>query len=103
MEAYYNCLHCKNKRVRIMTTDGKRHEGVIVDVDQNNVYLKTKGNGKMKTSAFYPGAQGIIMGVLRLWQRNPYTQPVYFAGHCADLIRAQIKKWAPGKQERPLF
>lgn len=61
MEAYYNCLHCKNKRVRILTTDGKRHEGVIVDVDQNNVYLKTKGNGKMKTSAFYPGARGIIM------------------------------------------
>ncbi|KUP23427.1 hypothetical protein [Paenibacillus sp. DMB5] len=55
MEAYYNCLHCKNKRVRILTTDGKKHEGIIVDVDQNNVYLKTKGNGRMKTSAFYPG------------------------------------------------
>lgn len=62
MEAYYNCLHCKNKRVRIMTTDGKRHEGVIVDVDQNNVYLKTKGNGKMKTSAFYPGGAGNYYG-----------------------------------------
>ncbi|WP_342435975.1 hypothetical protein NSS79_20885 [Paenibacillus sp. FSL L8-0436] len=55
MEAYYNCLQCKNKRVRILTTDGKQHEGIIVDVDRNNVYLKTKGNGKMKTSAFYPG------------------------------------------------
>ena len=55
MEAYYNCLHCKDKRVRILTTDGKRHEGIIVDVDRNNVYLKTKGNGRMKTSGFYPG------------------------------------------------
>ncbi|NOU77958.1 hypothetical protein GC101_03590 [Paenibacillus sp. LMG 31459] len=62
MEAYYNCLHCKNKRVRIMTNDGKRHEGIIVDVDQNNVYLKTKGNGKMKTSAFYPGGSGNYYG-----------------------------------------
>ncbi|NQX46146.1 hypothetical protein HQN87_12475 [Paenibacillus tritici] len=62
MEAYYNCLHCKDKRVRIMTKDGKRHEGIIVDVDQNNVYLKTKGNGRMKTSAFYPGGAGSYYG-----------------------------------------
>ncbi|WP_151735156.1 hypothetical protein [Paenibacillus tengchongensis] len=55
MEAYYNCLHCKNKRVRILTHDGKRYEGVIVDVDNQNVYLRTKGNGKVRTSAFYPG------------------------------------------------
>ncbi|MFD2412799.1 hypothetical protein [Paenibacillus rhizoplanae] len=62
MEAYYNCLHCKEKRVRILTTDGKRHEGIIVDVDRNNVYLKTKGNGKMQTSAFYPGGAGNYYG-----------------------------------------
>ncbi|MHA6529286.1 hypothetical protein [Paenibacillus sp. BAC0078] len=54
MEAYYNCLKCKNKRVRILTTDGKRHEGVIVDVDRNNVYLRTKGNGRVTTSGYNP-------------------------------------------------
>lgn len=54
MEAYYNCLRCKNKKVRIMTVDGKHYEGVIVDVDRRNVYLKTEGSGKMMTSAFYP-------------------------------------------------
>ncbi|WP_379126880.1 hypothetical protein [Paenibacillus sp. sgz500958] len=55
MEAYYNCLRCKNKKVRIMTVDGRQYEGVIVDVDQNNVYLRTGSKGNVKTSAFYPG------------------------------------------------
>lgn len=41
MEAYYNCLRCKNRRVRILTTDGRQHEGVITDVDRYNVYLRT--------------------------------------------------------------
>lgn len=54
MEAYYNCLHCKNKRVRILTRDGNRYEGVVVDVDTNNVYLRVKNRDKAKTSAFYP-------------------------------------------------
>ncbi|MFD2878786.1 hypothetical protein ACFTAO_27035 [Paenibacillus rhizoplanae] len=63
MEAYYNCLHCKEKRVRILTTDGKRHEGIIVDVDRNNVYLKNKRQWKkMQTSAFYPGGAGNYYG-----------------------------------------
>ncbi|MFE4709740.1 hypothetical protein ACFRAM_02595 [Paenibacillus sp. NPDC056722] len=54
MEAYHNCLRCMNRRVRIMTVDGQRHEGVIVNVDRNNVYLKRDGGPeRVKTSAFF--------------------------------------------------
>ncbi|MNZ58973.1 hypothetical protein D3C78_769960 [compost metagenome] len=52
MEAYYNCLRCKDRRVRILTRDGRQHEGVITDVDRYNVYLRTD-NGSVHTSAFY--------------------------------------------------
>ena len=52
-EAYYNCLRCKNRRVRLLTTDGKQYVGTIVDVDYNNVYLRPD-RGVVKTSAFYP-------------------------------------------------
>lgn len=55
MDAYYNCLGCMNRRVRILTMDGQQHEGTIVKVDHNNVYLKTESNGRVQTSAFYPG------------------------------------------------
>lgn len=58
MEAYYNCLQCMNRRVRILTRDGKQHEGVIVNVDRHNVYLKTDDRGTVKTSAFYPYGYG---------------------------------------------
>ncbi|MCL6602891.1 MAG: hypothetical protein K6T94_08465 [Paenibacillus sp.] len=54
MEAYYNCLHCKNKKVRILTVDGQQHVGVIMDVDRNNVYLKPERSGRVQTSGFYP-------------------------------------------------
>lgn len=53
MEAYYNCLRCKNKKVRILTLDRKQYEGTIVDVDANNVYLRPEG-GLVTTSAFFP-------------------------------------------------
>ncbi|MNO82766.1 hypothetical protein D3C76_740500 [compost metagenome] len=52
MEAYYNCLRCKNKRVRILTRDGRQYVGVITDVDRNNVYLRSD-NGSVHTSAFW--------------------------------------------------
>ncbi|OMD40362.1 hypothetical protein [Paenibacillus odorifer] len=52
MEAYYNCLRCKDRRVRILTRDGRQHEGVITDVDRYNVYLRTD-NGSVHTSAFW--------------------------------------------------
>jgi hypothetical protein len=54
MEAYYNCLHCMNKRVRILTRDGQQHEGVITNVDRQNVYLQTSPRGGAHTSAFFP-------------------------------------------------
>lgn len=54
-EAYYNCLRCKNKRVRILTKDGCQYTGTIVDVDYNNVYLRPDTRDKAQTSAFYPG------------------------------------------------
>ncbi|WP_055106266.1 LSm family protein [Paenibacillus ihumii] len=58
VEAYYNCLRCKNKRVRILTRDGRQYSGTIVDVDYNNVYLRPDPRGVVKTSAFYPGFYG---------------------------------------------
>jgi hypothetical protein len=63
VEAYYNCLRCKDRRVRILTNDGRRHEGVITDVDRNNVYLRTDRNDSVHTSAFYGnpyGAENIL-------------------------------------------
>ncbi|MBP1907295.1 small nuclear ribonucleoprotein (snRNP)-like protein [Paenibacillus turicensis] len=54
MEAYYTCCRYKNKKVRLMTIHGQQYEGVITDVDRNNVYLKTAGNRNVKTSGLYP-------------------------------------------------
>lgn len=65
MEAYYNCLRCKNKKVRIMTIDGKQYTGTIVDVDQQNVYLRTEQK-EASTSAFYPYGYGYYNPVLTL-------------------------------------
>ncbi|MDT3424827.1 hypothetical protein J2Z22_000339 [Paenibacillus forsythiae] len=53
MEAYYNCLRCKGRKVRILTRDGKEYRGMIKDVDRNNVYLMPE-SGSVRTSAFYP-------------------------------------------------
>jgi hypothetical protein len=47
-ERYYTCHSCLNRRVKVHTVYGGVHEGVIVSVDQNNVYRKPdsalKGN-----------------------------------------------------------
>ncbi|WP_152392414.1 hypothetical protein [Paenibacillus guangzhouensis] len=51
MEAYYGCVRCMNRRVRLYTSDGRSHEGTIVKVDRNNVYLKQEGKGA-RTSGF---------------------------------------------------
>jgi len=51
MEAYHGCVRCMNRRVRLFTSDGKWHEGTIVNVDRNNVYLKQDGKG-VRTSGF---------------------------------------------------
>lgn len=52
MDAYYNCLNCMNKKVRILTVDGKQYEGTIMDVDRNNVYLKKNGTDVYKRLPF---------------------------------------------------
>lgn len=39
-----------------MTIHGQQYEGVITDVDRNNVYLRTAGNRNVKTSGFYPNS-----------------------------------------------
>ncbi|MGG0822803.1 hypothetical protein ABE099_07970 [Paenibacillus turicensis] len=54
MEAYYTCCRYKNRKVRLFTSQGQRYEGVIMDVDRNNVYLKPIGRGEVKSSGFYP-------------------------------------------------
>ncbi|GIP46692.1 hypothetical protein D3C76_29040 [compost metagenome] len=54
VEAYYNCLHCMNKKVRILTRDGGVYEGTVVKVDRDNVYLKRSAKGRAQTSAFIP-------------------------------------------------
>nr|WP_202128568.1 hypothetical protein [Paenibacillus dendrobii] len=60
-------MHCMNRRVRILTRDGKIHEGKIVRVDQNNVYLDTGGrDGSVRTSAFRPYGFGYGNSVLTL-------------------------------------
>ncbi|MEF2967137.1 hypothetical protein V3851_14965 [Paenibacillus sp. M1] len=57
MEAYYNCLRLKNKKVRILTHDRKHITGTIVDVDPQYVYLRPERGGA-RVSAFYPYGGG---------------------------------------------
>jgi small nuclear ribonucleoprotein (snRNP)-like protein len=72
-EVYHACNSCLNRKVSIHTIYGQRHEGVIVNVDEQNVYLDTSGttsygeaaisNKKAKTSAFglgFGGRQAIL-------------------------------------------
>jgi hypothetical protein len=66
VDAYYNCLRCKNKKVRILTIHGQQYEGVITDVDANNVYLRTERKGPMKTSGFSPYGYGYGNEILTL-------------------------------------
>lgn len=68
MEAYYNCLSCMNRRVRILTTNGYTHEGVVTGVDSQNVYLRTDSpRNEVHTSAFYyPGNQILTLSLFTL-------------------------------------
>jgi small nuclear ribonucleoprotein (snRNP)-like protein len=60
-EIYQTCNSCINRKVSLHTVYGECHEGVIVGVDEQNVYLDTSGttsygeatisNKKTKTSA----------------------------------------------------
>jgi len=67
MEAYYNCLRCKNRRVRILTVDRQHYVGTIVDVDYNNVYLRVDNDRQVTTSAFYSGTSGADIITLSLF------------------------------------
>ncbi|MEX2462486.1 MAG: hypothetical protein WD469_14505 [Paenibacillaceae bacterium] len=40
-EQYHVCNRCLNRRVSLQTVSGIVHEGVIVKVDERNVYLDT--------------------------------------------------------------
>ncbi|MGG3307794.1 MULTISPECIES: hypothetical protein [Paenibacillus] len=44
MDAYHNCMRCMNQRVRIWTRDGCIHEGRILRVDRDNVFLETRNS-----------------------------------------------------------
>ncbi|MGG4049068.1 hypothetical protein [Paenibacillus favisporus] len=55
MDAYYSCTRFMSQRVRIITRDGYVHEGRIVKVDRDHVYLETdRRGGPVTTSAFQP-------------------------------------------------
>ncbi|MGN7357247.1 hypothetical protein ACTHPF_07740 [Paenibacillus sp. SAF-054] len=59
MDVYHNCMQCMNRKVRILTSDGKIHEGKIVKVDRNHVYLEQeRRGGQVTTSAFGPYGYG---------------------------------------------
>jgi small nuclear ribonucleoprotein (snRNP)-like protein len=72
-ERYHTCLGCVNRRVSVQTIGGATYEGVIVRVDQQNVYLDTSGinayseavisskSKKLKTSAFGFGGRTTIL------------------------------------------
>jgi small nuclear ribonucleoprotein (snRNP)-like protein len=67
-EIYQTCNSCLKRKVSIHTVYGQRHEGVIVNVDEQNVYLDTSGttshrqvtrsNKKAKTSALRGKGRG---------------------------------------------
>lgn len=68
VEAYYSCMSCMNRRVRILTVHGHTHEGVITGVDSQNVYLRTDSpRNQVHTSAFfYPGNQILTLSLFTL-------------------------------------
>ncbi len=56
-----------NRRVRILTVDGNRHEGVITGVDNQYVYLRTDSpRNQVHTSAFYPANQILTLSLFTL-------------------------------------
>jgi small nuclear ribonucleoprotein (snRNP)-like protein len=56
-EMYHLCMKHVNRRVRVHTRCGQCYEGVIVNVDRDNVYLKTsegvRTSGKVHTSGWF--------------------------------------------------
>jgi small nuclear ribonucleoprotein (snRNP)-like protein len=69
-EQYHICNSCMNRRVLLQTVSGAVNEGVIVNVDEQNVYLDTSGipstsavtvNKKAKTSALGFGGFSLLL------------------------------------------
>jgi hypothetical protein len=59
-EMYHICSRHMNCKVRIHTCYGDSYEGVIVNVDSDNVYLQT--SGEVRTSAWFGfGARNSIL------------------------------------------
>ncbi|RKP58133.1 hypothetical protein D7Z26_01110 [Cohnella endophytica] len=71
-EMFSLCTKHLNRRVRVHTRCGDYYEGVIVNVDRDNVYLRTSGDvltlGKAQTSAWggYGYGYGYGGGILAL-------------------------------------
>ncbi|MBC8081290.1 MAG: hypothetical protein H7X86_13170 [Gorillibacterium sp.] len=63
---YQRCMGLMNCSVRVHTCSGQCYEGVIVNVDRDNIYLRPSGgariSGKAQTSAWfgYGAAEGIL-------------------------------------------
>ncbi len=51
-EMYHFCMRYMNRRVRVHTRCGQRYEGVIVNVDRNNVYLRTSNGARISGKAY---------------------------------------------------
>ncbi|MFD0616629.1 hypothetical protein ACFQZR_04085 [Paenibacillus sp. GCM10027629] len=66
MEAYFGCLRCVNRRVRLLTSDGIWHEGTIVKVDRNHVHLRRDEIRGVRTSGFGFGGFGFGDEILTL-------------------------------------
>ncbi|WP_372630398.1 hypothetical protein [Cohnella sp.] len=68
MDMYQACRQHMNRRVRIQTRCGECYEGVIVNVDRDNVYLRTSGDARI-SGWFGPGfgfGPGYGFGLLTL-------------------------------------
>jgi len=69
---YHMCSRYKGRNVRIVTRDGKVHEGIIEHVDQQKVYLRQFGHTGQSQFGGYgygfygPGfgyGRGLLLGV----------------------------------------
>jgi small nuclear ribonucleoprotein (snRNP)-like protein len=68
-EMYYQCQSCLNQRVRVYMSSGQEYEGVLVNVDYQNVYLETDpyayiSSKQVTTKAFGFGGRFITTLVL---------------------------------------
>ncbi|BBI35149.1 hypothetical protein KCTCHS21_45480 [Cohnella abietis] len=61
MEMYHLCRKHINCRVRIHTCDGRCYEGVIVNVDDHHVFLRTSGGVRVSAWGFGFGPRDEIL------------------------------------------